>query len=39
VRRQLVQIFGQCLKFFRSHRRTYLTDYYSDSIDHYLTVT
>ena len=39
VGRQPIQFFGQRLKFFRFHRKTYLTDYYRYSIDHYLTVT
>jgi hypothetical protein len=34
-----VTFFSQRLKFFRSHRSTYLTNYYRDSIEKYLKVT
>ncbi|MBF8270513.1 MAG: hypothetical protein HW386_2222, partial [Gammaproteobacteria bacterium] len=39
VRRQFLKFFCQYLKFFGSHRCTYLTDFYGASIGHYLKVT
>ena len=39
VWRQFLKFLRQHLEFFGSHRRTYLTDSYGNSRNHYLTVT
>ncbi len=39
VWRQFLEVFRQRLEFFGSHHRSYLTDSYGNSVDHYLTVT